>query len=93
MKGSVHIAVGDGQQAPHPRVELGIRDHHLNESQWCRVVTGVHGGSCAILVLVEELIGRATVREALEMVHVLVQRQLVQHAVNVHSPAGAARVG
>ena len=51
MKGRVPSAASDGQQAPLPRVELGIRDHHLNESQWRRAATGEHDGSHARMVL------------------------------------------
>ena len=85
---------GDGQLAPLPRVELGLRDHQLNEFQWRRVDSGDRDGSpSGELVLEEDLIGRVTVSERLDMgdghrpipvIHELVQR--------VHRPAGAARV-
>jgi len=57
---------GYGQRAPLPRVELGLRDHHLTEFQWRRVDTGDHDGSFAILVLEEDLIAVA-VCEGLDM--------------------------
>ena len=41
MKVRPSILTGDGQQAPLPRVELGLRDHQLNEFQWRRAETGV----------------------------------------------------
>jgi len=50
-----------GQQAPLPRVELGLRYHQLKELQRHLVPTGLHGGSVAILVLEEDLIVRVTV--------------------------------
>jgi len=53
MKGRVLLAVGDGQQAPLPRVELGFRDHQLDEFQWRPGATGDHDGSDA-MVLVED---------------------------------------
>ena len=36
MKGRATPLIGDGQQAPFPPVELGLRDHQLNEFQWRR---------------------------------------------------------
>jgi len=39
-KGRVPIVAGDCQQALLPRVELGLRDHQLNEFQWRRENTG-----------------------------------------------------
>jgi len=97
MKGRPRIDVSDGQQAPLPRVELGLRDHQLNEFQWHREPTGLHEGSeFFFLVHVEELMDGIAVRQALEMIHnsrpLPVEHQLVQHAVNVHSPAGAGSV-
>ena len=68
MKGRPPIvAGGDGQKAPLPRAELGLRDHHLNKFQWRRAGTGEHDGSDAILVLEEELVARGTVCEGLDM--------------------------
>jgi len=58
---------GDGQQAPLPPVERGLRYHQLNEFQWRREGTGVYDGSDAILVLVEVLIGHFTLCEGLDM--------------------------
>ena len=37
MKGRPSTVGGDGQQAPLPRVELGLRDHLLSEFQWRQV--------------------------------------------------------
>jgi len=69
MKGRVPVRAGGGQQAPLPRVELGLRDHQLNEFQWRTVDTGDYDGSpsVAILALVEELIDSVTVCERLDM--------------------------
>ena len=93
MKGSEPIVDGDGRQAPLPRVELGLRDHQLIEFQWRRLRTGHHDDSVAILALEEELIGRVTVCEELDMgdghLPQLVCRELVQRA---RHPEGVARM-
>ena len=67
MKGRPSIAVGDGQQAPLPRVELGLRDHQLNEFQWRRAVTGDHNGSGSVVALVEDLVDGVAVCEELDV--------------------------
>ena len=84
---------GDGQLAPLPRVELGLRDHQLIELQWRGAVTGVYDGSDAVLALEEELIGRVTFCEELDMGDGHLPR-LVHHEVvqGTRRPAGAARV-
>jgi len=93
MKGSEPIVDGDGRQAPLPRVELGLRDHQLIEFLWSIVETGDHDGTPSVVVLVEELIGRVTVCEGLDMgdshLPLLVCLELIQ---GTHRPAGAARV-
>ena len=92
MKGRVPNAVGDGHQAPLPRVELGRSDHQLIEFQWRQVAAGVHDGSGA-KVLVEELIDRVAVSEGLDMgdghLPLLICHEFVQ---GTRRPAGAARV-
>jgi len=57
MKGRHCIAVGHGQQAPLPRVELGRTscDHQLNEVQRRREATGPYDERPS-MALVEELI-------------------------------------
>ena len=45
MNGRVPLAIGDDQQEPLPRVELGRSDHQLNESQWRIVEKGFHDGA------------------------------------------------
>ena len=93
MKGRVTPLIGDGQQASLPRVELGLRDHQLIELQWRGAVTGVYDGSDAVLALEEELIGRVTFCEELDMGDGHLPR-LVHHEVvqGTRRPAGAARV-
>ena len=56
VKGSVHTAAGDGQQARLPRVELGLHYHQLKEFQRRRAVIGPNDGSGASLALEEELV-------------------------------------
>jgi len=90
-KGRAPSDVGDGQQAPLPRVELGLRYHQLNEFQWRRVdTTCEHDGSKSVVVLEEELV---TVYEGLDMgdghLPLLPIAEVVQR---FHCRAGAARV-
>jgi len=93
VKDRAPYVAGDGQQAPLPRVELGLRDHQLNEFQWRQADTGVHDGSEAMLVLEEDLICRVTVCAGLDVgdsrLPLLICHELVQ---GVHWPAGAASV-
>ena len=88
MMGRVTIGVGDGQQAPLPRVELGLRGHPLNEFQWRRVGTGAHNRSPSSDVLVEDLIDHVIVCEGLDMsdghLPLVVSHELVQ---GTHRPA------
>ena len=42
VKGRLAPTIGDGQQAPLPRVELGHSDHKLNECKWRIEPTGEH---------------------------------------------------
>ena len=93
MKGHATTAVGDSQQAPVVRVELGRRDHHLDEFQWRTVVASDHDDSPFVAVLEEDLIGRVTVCEGLDMgdghLPLLVYHEVVQ---GTHRPTGAASV-
>jgi len=93
MKGSPPSAVLDGQQAHLHRVELGLRDHQLNELQWHRVATGPRDGSRTVFVLEEDLIGRVTVCEGLDVGDSNLPLQVCREVVQgTHRPAGAASV-
>ena len=97
IKGCVPMAVGDGQQAPLPRVKLGLRDHQLDEFQWRPGTTGDRDGSDAIApvedAMVEDLIDRVAVCEGMDMGDSPLPLLACHGPVKgVHRPAGAARV-
>jgi len=67
IKGRAPTDAGVCQQAPLPRVELGLRDHQLIEYQWRPVVTGVYDGSERVFgVLEEDLIDNIAVCKAVQ---------------------------
>ena len=66
IKGRTPVVIGDGQQAPLPRVEPGIGDHQLNERKRRRADTGDHDGSGVVIVL-EDLIDCCAVWQIVEV--------------------------
>ena len=93
MKGRVPTVIGESQQAPLPRVELGLRYHQLNEFQWRRVDAGPHVGRASVVALVEDLIDCTNAVEALELalgrLPPLVQTVVMQR---MHRPAARVSV-
>ena len=57
MKGIAPIVAGDGQQAPLPRVELGLRYHQLHEFHWRRQATDVYDARPTIVLSWNEMRG------------------------------------
>jgi len=101
MKGRVPMVVDEGQQAPLPRVEIGLRYHQLNEVQWRPAVTGGHQDAVLVdfvaVVPVEELIGVAVCKPeevnigALDTLPLLVVHDAPEQGTT-HRSAGAVRM-